>query len=168
MPSTSWSDRARGFQICFPKDPNPTVPMARIMTELMAKFHGDLLRAFNPTSGEPAASTSEKWVDAGNDDMSDIDAASIVTPPSTTDRVMAMRSVPMEKLPNINMIERPEDLCARAPYHLILRSSDRHVSVQASHQPSLELLAAYLKKWTKTNTNYTNRVRSRLAAQVSS
>ena len=80
--------------------------MARIMTELIAKFHGDLLRAFNPPGKEPAASSSEKWVDAGNDDMSDIDAASIVTPASTADRVMAMRSVAMEKLPSINMIER--------------------------------------------------------------
>jgi hypothetical protein len=162
MPSTSWSDRSRGFQICFPKDPNATVPMTRIMSELTAKFHGDLMRAFEPADAEPtASSSSEKWVDAGNDGLSDIDAASIITPATTADRVMAMHSITTEKLPNLNMIERPEDLCARAPYHLILRASDRHISVQASHQPSLELLAEYLKKWTKSNPRYTNKVSSK-------
>lgn len=161
MPATVWADRARGFQIVFPKKSNSNIALASTM---MAKFHGDLLKAFKPAgtvggTTTSAAAVDEPWVDAGPDGESDIDAVSVMTPASTADRVMAMRSVaPLDRLPDINMIERPEDLCSRAPYHMIVRSSDRHIVVQGSHQASLELLSKYLKKWAKANMQFTNRV----------
>ena len=152
MPSTSWSDQARGFQIYFPKKADSAVSMAGVLT---AKFHGDLLNAFKPR--QKPVSTSEPWVDAGGDE-SDLDTASIMTPTTTSDRVMAMRSIATDRIPDLALLERPEDLCARAPYHMIIMSSDRQIVVQGSHQPSLDLLANYLKKWTKANHNLTNRV----------
>jgi hypothetical protein len=130
--------------------------MASTMT---AKFHGDLLSAFKPPVQQTQQSTtseSEKWVDAGEND-SDIDASSIMTPTTTTDRVMAFRNVATDRLPDINILERPEDLCAKAPYHMIFKASDRHMVVECSHQPSLELLSKYLKKWAKANSNFTHR-----------
>jgi hypothetical protein len=156
VPSTKWSDRARGFEICFPKTKDKSMSTAQIMGQVMARFHKDLLGAFKPTQQEPVPDASEQWVDAG-DGASDIDAASVMTP-ITTEQSFPVRSIIVQKLPQLNMLDRPEDLCARAPYHLILRESDRCIAVTSSHQPSLELLAGYLKKWTKANPRFVHRV----------
>jgi hypothetical protein len=126
---------------------------------MTAGFHADLLAAFKSStdrSNQKVVDSSSGWVDAGNqgDDGSDIDAASIMTPATTSIRPAIIN----DRLPAINMIDRPEDLCRRPPYHLIVRSTDRKVVVQGSHQPSLELLAEYLKKWSKINHNFVNKV----------
>ena len=63
-------------------------------------------------------------------------------------------------LPNVKMLERPEDLMRKPPYHLILTHNQygKFITIQGSHQPSLELIAEYFKKWTKKNHNQSNRV----------
>jgi len=54
-------------------------------------------------------------------------------------------------LPLVNDLPRPEFLYAQSPpYHIFVRASNQMISVQGSHQPSLELLQDYLKKWTNT------------------
>jgi hypothetical protein len=58
------------------------------------------------------------------------------------------------------MLERPEDLMKKPPYHLILTHNQygKFITIQCSHQPSLELIADYFKKWTKKNHNQSNKV----------
>ncbi|KAH9478623.1 hypothetical protein JR316_0009080 [Psilocybe cubensis] len=58
----------------------------------------------------------------------------------------------IQKLPNIDMLDRPAQLFkSTAPYFLTVDARTIPLVIQGSHQPSLELLAEYLKKWAKTN-----------------
>jgi hypothetical protein len=162
MPSTAWSEITRGFVIYFPKKATSAFHLTSTLT---AKFHGDILGAFKPakaskSSAPGASSSTESWVGVGDDD-SNFDSASILTPSrsSTTNEHLAYRSAApvLQKIPDVSVLDRPESLCARAPYHIIVRAGERQVSVEASHQPSLEILSKYLKKWTKTNAQFSTK-----------
>jgi hypothetical protein len=167
-----WNNTAHAFEICFTRRAESAHQLSMMMT---GNFHSDLLDAFKPAAGEggggghrrgPSAAAADPstagWVDAGRDDASDFDVASIVTPAATSAAAMgpmAVRSAaPVnDRLPAVGMIDRPEDFTLRPPYFLFVRSmGDRKLVVQGSHQPSLELLADYLKKWAKTNRQLHN------------
>lgn len=54
-------------------------------------------------------------------------------------------------MPSLDTLSRPELLFANvAPYHMVLRHTAQSLTIEGSHQPSLELLCAYFKKWTKS------------------
>jgi hypothetical protein len=131
---------------------------------MIAGFHGDLLRAFKPDQPTPLASRDTATTAAQPDDTwaevdtVNFDSASVFTP-TITDRNIASRPAPLDSLPNLNTIDRPEELTKRPPYYLYVRSSvdDRHIVVHGSHQASLELLAEYLKRWVKKNHKLTTK-----------
>ena len=69
-----------------------------------------------------------------------------------------------ESLPDLDSLPRPERLFETTlPYHMIVRIRESNVNsgivVQSSHQPSLELLAAYLTKYTKSMKGVSTKVR---------
>jgi hypothetical protein len=162
-----WNNTAHAFEICFTRRAESAHQLSMMMT---GNFHSDLLQAFKPAAADaghkrgPSAAAADPstagWVDAGRDDASDFDAASIMTPATTSVAPLAARSAaPVnDRLPQVSMIDRPEEFLMRPPYFLIIRATDRKVIVQGSHQPSLELLADYLKKWAKTNRQFANQV----------
>ncbi|CAA7267280.1 unnamed protein product [Cyclocybe aegerita] len=60
----------------------------------------------------------------------------------------------VQRLPTIETLARPTELFRVTPPHtLIVDASTSPLTVQGSHQPSLELLANYLKKWAKIDSN---------------
>jgi hypothetical protein len=62
-------------------------------------------------------------------------------------------------LPDVTALPRPEELLSQPPYHLIVRAlGDTRMDIQCSHGASLEVLAAYLKRWTRTNNNLSTKV----------
>jgi hypothetical protein len=131
---------------------------------MFSGFHTELRQAFQePKVGslpERAAASSSRPIEDGftEVDSSDFDSASILTP-ATTERYVH-RAPAADALPNIKTLERPEDLMKRPPYHLIMTHTQygKFITIQGSHQPSLELIAEYFKKWTKKNHNQSNRV----------
>lgn len=63
------------------------------------------------------------------------------------------------RLPSLDMLPRPEDLFeSRAPYYIIVEVLHERIVVQASHQPSLELLTEYLRKYRSTMVNDARKV----------
>jgi hypothetical protein len=172
-PTTFWNDTVKAFEICFPKKVDNARTLSSVMT---AGFYNDLRKAFKPqnssshqrTRSRPQATvvpdaSDESWVDAA---ASDMDSASIVglTPAATMHSHSVPSSLPMrfapafDQMPTVNSIERPEELTLRPPYHLILRWSESKVLIHGGHQPSLELIAEYLKKWAKRNHTLSNKV----------
>jgi hypothetical protein len=130
---------------------------------MLSGFHEELREAFE----EPRASklpqhttATSRPIDDGYTEVDafDLDSASILTP-ATTERY-APRARAADVLPNVHMLERPEDLMRKPPYHLILSHTQygKFITIQCSHQPSLELISEYFKKWTKRNHNQTTRV----------
>ena len=64
-----------------------------------------------------------------------------------------------EGLPSLDALPRPERLFeSQLPYHLIVKVLHNGIVVQSSHQPSLELLASYLIKYTKSMKNVSTKV----------
>jgi hypothetical protein len=128
---------------------------------MIAGFHSDLLRAFKLDQPTPAAAVSaqpdDTWAEV---DAAELDSASVFTPTTTTPPLhLASRPAPLDSLPNIELIDRPEELTKRPPYHLTVRSNpeDWAINVQGSHEPSLELLADYLKRWAKKDHTLTDK-----------
>ncbi|KAL8746052.1 MAG: hypothetical protein Q9190_001890 [Brigantiaea leucoxantha] len=61
-------------------------------------------------------------------------------------------------LPSLDMLPRPEILFAsHTPYQILIKTIHSGIVVYGSHQPSLELLASYLGKNTKTMKNDTRK-----------
>lgn len=53
-------------------------------------------------------------------------------------------------IPAIRTMARPEQLFTTLlPYHLIVTSSSRKLTIQGSHEPSLIAISDYFEKWTK-------------------
>ena len=156
-PSTSWSDKHNVFEIRFPKN----MPISQ--SRMLSGFHTELRQAFEVPSARTmpdriassAHVTEEGFTDV---DPSDFDSTSILTP-ATTERFVS-RAPTVDALPNMRMLERPEDLMRKPPYHMILTHNQygKFITIQGSHQPSLELIAEYFKKWCKKNHNQSNRV----------
>jgi hypothetical protein len=129
---------------------------------MIAGFHDDLRNAFQP----PPKQTSLKSRSHINDseeafteiDAEDLDSASIMTP-TTTNLTMASRPLRVDALPDISELQRPEELFKNPPYHLIVHhtSYGKEISVQCSHQPSLDLMAEYFKRWVKRNHSQTTK-----------
>jgi hypothetical protein len=64
------------------------------------------------------------------------------------------------RLPVLDVISRPPELFkTTGPYILIVKERVPNIVIQCSHEPSLELITAYLNKWGKTNPNDSLKVR---------
>ncbi|MCJ1247058.1 hypothetical protein MMC30_004269 [Trapelia coarctata] len=109
-----------------PYTPNPT-----------AIFNTQLLTLFSPLSSDKPE-LDDEWAD-----VTYTPSGLKIPPPNP-----ATNASP---LPTLATLPRPELLFPTiAPYHLILRQTAGDIMIEGSHQPSLELLCAYLKKWQKT------------------
>ena len=116
---------------------------------MIAGFYSDLRTAFEAPKKSGALSCRTANFNVVDDgftevDPSDLDSASIMTP-ATTER-FPPRPALLDSLPNVNAIERPEDLLKKPPYYLIV-----------SH-------ASHGKRWVKRNHNQTTKVRQSIPA----
>ncbi|KIM94338.1 hypothetical protein OIDMADRAFT_184416 [Oidiodendron maius Zn] len=74
-----------------------------------------------------------------------------------TSGVQKLSVEPAETLPDLATIQRPEVLTKSPPYWLIVRQEGRdRVRVEGSHGPSLGILEAYLKKWSRSEVHVVN------------
>lgn len=70
---------------------------------------------------------------------------------SSRDNGAVARPIPF---PDIDALPRPETLFGETPpYHIIIVASRRGITIQGSHSKSLELIAAYFKKWSRKMEN---------------
>ena len=66
-----------------------------------------------------------------------------------------------KSLPHFDTLARPDVLFLdQLPYHMVIKMASKGIVVQGSHHPSLELLASYFTKWTRTMRNDVRKVRS--------
>lgn len=64
----------------------------------------------------------------------------------------------IDRLPDLALLSRPDELLREPPYHLAVYSGHGTVEIHGSHSPTLELLAAYLQKFVRTNHYKTTKV----------
>ncbi|MCJ1239859.1 hypothetical protein MMC14_007857 [Varicellaria rhodocarpa] len=132
---TAWEKRTSSFVIFIPQSSPPYQDAAQ------TSFTTDLDKLFSPISSE------KKETDVINaEGLSRIYGAS--DPPIQSGRALASH---LKSLPALDTLHGPHVLFPQqTPYHITVRSSKTTINIQGSHQPSLELLANYLKKWINT------------------
>jgi hypothetical protein len=160
IPTCHWDDKNMAFEICLPKS---VVPRSHTM---IAAFHDDLRRAFLPPVKEPSLPVrgasrpkTHDDDDAFTDVGSEFGGSSVMTPSATTGH-FSSHPPRLDTLPDVKTLERPEDLMKFPPYHMIVQHSSygKSVTIQCSHQPSLDLISEYFTRWVKRNHNQTNKV----------
>ncbi|KAI0197017.1 hypothetical protein F4808DRAFT_439198 [Astrocystis sublimbata] len=158
----SWADQENSFLISLPKGVIPT------QSYMLPFFVGNLLNVFDKKEGRQS-STEKKPAPAADDwaaitvDRRTGTAAVVEAPPpsgsTTTVKPQQQPQAPsFDVIPNVETLARPDDLLLKPPYHLIMHShGETTISVQCSHSPTLQFIANYLKKWSRTNHNNTTR-----------
>ena len=70
------------------------------------------------------------------------------------------RNIPMvTSLPSVNTLSKPETLFSSLlPYYVIVTNSGANIHVQASHQPTIDLVHNYFRMHTRKNMNHTSQV----------
>ncbi|KAJ7782063.1 hypothetical protein DFH07DRAFT_728883, partial [Mycena maculata] len=126
-----WSAQLATFHLCVPN----TEPVSQ--SKLDSSFDKDFENLFNAEAG------------GKEDDWADIASETRVATTSSGIEVPAVA-----RLPVLGALARPQELfSSNGPYILIVEERGAMLVIQCSHEPSLELLSAYLKKWAKTNPN---------------
>ncbi|KAI9844061.1 MAG: hypothetical protein M1838_002333 [Thelocarpon superellum] len=136
---TTWVGKSSAFCIELPKS-NPIC-----MTTALVPLENDLAHLFAPATKPPSGSGESEWMDVVPDRSGIPSARKVESEPAP------------DFLPGIDTLPRPEVLFeTTTPHLLVLRASRTTMHVQGSHQPSLELLSAYLEKWIRQNRNNVN------------
>ncbi|OBT84809.1 hypothetical protein VE02_06928 [Pseudogymnoascus sp. 03VT05] len=150
-PSTAWLADKGLFVIGLPKAILP--PAGTIHAGLSSDF----LSLFSPVSSSPhapistIASDDPEWADVSIEPP-------IRTPAALSRQSIAAQESVSDRLPDLALIPRPEELLRRPPYWLlVIQDRDNRIVVQGSHAPSLEIMEAYLKRWCRGNPHRVDR-----------
>ncbi|KAJ7066526.1 hypothetical protein C8F01DRAFT_1248530 [Mycena amicta] len=142
-PVTKWVAKFATFNLYVPK----TEPVSQ------AKLESGLDKDFENLLNEDAK--EDDWAEVKVEAVSSRATATLpparVVPVSTA----VVNNLPtVERMPVLDGLARPNQLfAATGPYILTVEERGATIFVQSSHEPSLELLSSYLKKWSKTNPN---------------
>jgi len=131
-PSTKWNAKLATFHLLIPK----TEPVSQ--TKLDSNYDRCFENLFN---------------DANDGDWADVLVETQAPTATATPGAISSNERPsVTRLPVLDALSRPPELFKMTgPYILIVEERVPHIIVQCSHEPSLELLAAYLNKWGKSN-----------------
>ncbi|KAI8948148.1 hypothetical protein F4801DRAFT_471158 [Xylaria longipes] len=150
----SWSNQEGIFVISLPKSAVPS------KAYILSFFTGNLLKVFDEKAKHDTLSTVEPvaaddWADVAVDNKT---GNAAVIEMSQRHSTTAQQSPAFDVIPDVGTISRPDELLLKPPYHLIMHSNGKiSIDVQCSHSPTLQFMADYLKKWSKTNHNNTTR-----------
>ncbi|KAF8155995.1 hypothetical protein B0H34DRAFT_715728 [Crassisporium funariophilum] len=140
-PRVTWKADVGAFYLKFP-DREPV-----LQATLDAGFDRDLDDLLSPAT----AVNDDEWAN-----ITELEAHTPEIPQTVnvSSQIAVQSKSSTERLPNVDVLPRPSELFkTSAPYILIVDASTKPFTVQCSHQPSIELLASYFKKWGKTNPN---------------
>lgn len=138
-PRVSWKAELGTFYILVP---NSDPALRAIVEAGFDQDLGNLLAGSNPLNDDEWTEVTELQVERQS------------IRPAIKPSIAVQPKAIVEHLPEIDMLARPAVLFKNtAPYMLIVDAHAQPLTIQGSHQQSLELLASYLKKWGKTNPN---------------
>ncbi|OBT66051.1 hypothetical protein VE03_03265 [Pseudogymnoascus sp. 23342-1-I1] len=152
MPSTAWLTDKRVFVISLPKAALP--PAGAIHAGLSSDF----ISLFTPpSSSSPHAPVST--IASDDPEWADVSIEPETRAPAALRRQSAAaQESASDRLPDLALIPRPEELLKRPPYWLLVRQdAEDRIVVQGSHAPSLECMEAYLKRWCRGNPHRVER-----------
>lgn len=165
-PGTAWSEERSAFILYLPQKNAVTVP-----GEFAAVYRGGLLDCFKekPAADQKAdGSHTEAGTGitglahrpaaaggngGGGDDWADVEMDTTTGTAGVVETATpAAATAKLEYLPSLDSLPRPDELFLRPPYHIIVADySNKKITVQGSHSPSLQLLGEYMKRWCRIN-----------------
>lgn len=133
----TWEDQRAGFVLAIPKVaitlPIEHIPV--IKEQLRATFDE------KPSSAQTVETKTVPGVDLSRQNS----------------KTTARKSI--QYLPDAAALHRPDELLQTPPYHIIVRAiGEIRIDIECSHGPSLDVLAAYLKRWCRTDHNLSTKV----------
>ncbi|KAK7436903.1 hypothetical protein VKT23_018923 [Stygiomarasmius scandens] len=139
-PITNWNKNTGSFFLGIPK--SDLMSQSRI-TNFLEKDFDNL---FEESAPAESADDENEWSHVPNTTQDkparEVPRAAVDAEPQT------------KRLPAVELLARPNELFkSTAPHILMVNYRGDKMTVQSSHEPSLELLANYLKKWGKVNPN---------------
>ncbi|KAF5367950.1 hypothetical protein D9758_004510 [Tetrapyrgos nigripes] len=151
-PITNWNKNTHSFFLGIPK--SDLISQTRSSTFFEKDFDSLFGGAPGDSSAGPIDDEDPDLVHVSNADANGKKTSTTVTetvvPVSRTTDVSDLT----RRLPALDLLARPNELFkATAPHILMVNQKGDEMTVQCSHEPSLVLLANYLKKWGKTNPN---------------
>ncbi|THU90581.1 hypothetical protein K435DRAFT_968602 [Dendrothele bispora CBS 962.96] len=153
-PITKWNKNTGQFFLGIPK--SDLISQARITT-FLEKDLDNLFEDSPASTGSPDDGDAEWAHVSGNGNVNDKSAREIPQVKVEVNGVVKPNEVlePLtRRLPALELLARPNELFkSTAPHILMVNHRGDKMTIQCSHEPSLELLANYLKKWGKTNPN---------------
>ncbi|KAL0574549.1 hypothetical protein V5O48_007412 [Marasmius crinis-equi] len=147
-PFMAWNTNLGSFCLGIPSsDP---IPQSRLAGILDASF--DSLFTGQEASPASILPAEDDWADVAEDPAA---LRSSNAKSSTNGILQVASSRPAEeRLPSVDTLPRPNELFkTTAPHIMTINHRGDSLSVQCSHQQTLELLTNYLTKWAKTNPN---------------
>ncbi|ORY14573.1 hypothetical protein BCR34DRAFT_662610 [Clohesyomyces aquaticus] len=150
FPSTIWAEEERAFIVFLPKS-GPRVP-----SDIASSIRPDMLGCFKPLDLDAIRHFSAEALPEDSWANIEVDSTtgSAQEEPARVSRSAVVRPI-ITTLPDIYIMERPDFLTLKPPYHLTISSAFQNIiRVQCSHPPTLMLLEKYLKKWTKRELNH--------------
>jgi len=153
-PKITWKGANGAFYLEIPSSP-------LVIANVLSGFDQDFDCLF---SGSPSSSLEN------DDGWAEVNVVETRAPPSVSTsgsfQPPQAASIP-GKLPVVDALSRPTELFkATTPYVLMVDASSLPLNIHGSHEPSLQLLASYLKKWAKTNSNDSLKVRTFLSDET--
>lgn len=147
-PTTSWNKKRGSFCLYVPNTE------ATSQAGLSGLFDRDLENLFTEEGG-----ADDEWAHVPEDPP----RAAGVSGQATLETELRV-----DRLPALDALARPAELLASTPpYIMIISHLGESIRVECSHESSLELIAGYLKKWGKPNSNDSQRVRCVTLIQMS-
>lgn len=137
---TSWSKSRSEFMISIPE----TLPLDTSSSFML--FDLEHIFALDSSVSKSASKPEDSEWDT--------------VPMPTRDKQMASSVLPTpSRLPALISLAKPETLFPlQVPYHMILQIRQNSVSVQGSHQPSLQLMNDYFEKYARIDRNDSRKV----------
>jgi hypothetical protein len=140
-PKITWKGANGAFYLEIPSSP-------LVIASILSGFDQDFDSLFSGSSST-ASENDDGWAEVNvveTRTLPPVSTSRSLNPPQTA-------SIPA-KLPVVDALSRPTELFkATTPYVLMVDASSLPLNIHGSHEPSLQLLASYLKKWAKTNSN---------------
>jgi len=135
-PTTEWNPKASSFVIKVPKAPPSS------LSAVTSSFENDFEKFFGAKPKE------EAWAHVV---QTETGSPAVLSPAAVAAPIV---SPVVERLPTLEMLQRPEELLRTLSPHILIvdvKFNNGMIVVQCSHQASLELLAGYLQKWGRKN-----------------
>ncbi|KAG6846199.1 hypothetical protein H0H93_015473, partial [Arthromyces matolae] len=151
-PRTYWNFKTSSFYLVIPKLEPP--PNAKIV----AAFDQDFDNLLNKSGTGP---TDEGWDDLATDAPASRSGAPDPRRPVATHAVSEASRLDdrpkTDRLPELQELSRPNDLFAQTSPYILTLDIGVPLVIRCSHEPTLDLLAAYFNRWGRPNTNDSQR-----------